>query len=248
LHVSDVLIGRVRRGLVWYGEPGPRHRNDVPRRTPLLTYALAGPRVSEGCGIDGVHLDLASHPGRLRIAGTKSSAGDRWVPLLPALRDALLAYRADYPFGPADPVFGTRNGRRNTPNNIRKTILNPAVERANELLEADGRERIAQLTPHSLRRTFASILAVCEISQRRAVTLVGHRDYELTAKVYQQDIDLSDESMDALERVMGCSLDEAYELLGGRLGRARNRRVSVRNLYGATKKPSTAEAAPGVKG
>ena len=132
----------------------------------------------------------------------------------------------------------TRNGRRNTPNNVRKTILNPAVERANELLEADGREPIAHLTPHSLRRTFASILAVCEISQRRAVALVGHRDYELTAKVYQQDIDLSDESIDALERVIGCSLDEAYELLGGRLGRARRAGVSVPNLYPAEKKPS----------
>jgi hypothetical protein len=63
-------------------------------------------------------------------------------------------------------------------------------------------------------------------------------DYALAAKVYQQDIDLSDESMDALERVMGCSLDGAYELLGGRLGRARRARVSVPNLYPATKKPS----------
>jgi integrase len=233
-----VLIGKVRRGLLWNGEPGPRNRNDVARRTPLLAYVLAGPRVSEGCGIDGHHLDLASHPGRVRIAGTKTSAGDRSMPLLPALRDALLAHRADFPFGPRDPVFATRNGRRNTPNNVRKTILNPAVERANELLEADGLEPIAHLTPHSLRRTFASILAVCEISQRRAVALVGHRDYELTAKVYQQDIDLSDESIDALERVIGCSLDEAYELLGGRLGRARRARVSVPNLYPATKKPS----------
>ena len=40
---------------------------------------------------------------------------------------------------------------------------------------------------------------------------------------------------------MGCSLDEAYELLGGRLGRARNRRVSVPNLYSATKTAPAAE-------
>jgi hypothetical protein len=145
-------------------------------------------------------------------------------------------------------VFVTRNGHRNTPNNVRKTLLNPAVARANELLEADGREPIAHLTPHSLRRTFASILAVCEISQRRAITLVGHRDYELTAKVYQQDIDLSDESMDALERVIGCSLDEAYELLGGRLGRTRRPRDFVPIMYRDAKTPSTAAKAPRVKG
>jgi integrase len=234
--VSDVLIGKVRRGLLWNGEPGPRYRNDVARRTLLLAYVLAGPHVGEGCGIDGHHLDLASHPGRVRIAGTKTSAGDRSVPLLPALRDALVAHRADFPFGPKDPVFATRNRRRNTPNNVRKTVLNPVVERANELA-ADGREPIAHLTPHSRRRTFASILAVCEISQRRAVELVGHRDYELTAKVYQQDIDLSDEFIDALERVIGCSLDEAYELLGGRLWPRPTGRVSVPNLYPATKSP-----------
>ncbi len=169
LRMSDVLIGKVRHGLLWAGEPGPRNRNDVPRRTPLLTYVLAGPRVSEGCGIDGVHLEPAGRPGRLRIAGTKTSAGDRSVPTLPALHAALLAHRADFPFGSDEPVFATRNGRRNTPNNVRKTILNTTVERASELLQADGREPIAHLTPHSLRRTFASILAVCEISQRRAV-------------------------------------------------------------------------------
>jgi hypothetical protein len=74
--VSDVLIGKVRRDLLWNGQPGPRNRNDVGRRTPLLAYVLAGPRVSEGCGLDGQHLDLASHPGRVRIAVTKTSAGD----------------------------------------------------------------------------------------------------------------------------------------------------------------------------
>jgi integrase len=220
LGVSDTTIRKVRRGEIL-----ARRRNDVARRTPLLLYILTGARVEEGCGIYGVHLELASHPGRVHIAGTKSDAGDRKLPLLPALREALLAHRADFPFDHREPVLMTRNGRRNTPNNITDTILAPTVERANELLEADGLPGIARLTMHSLRRTFASILAVCEVPEKRTITLLGHNDIKLTQSVYQQDLDLSDESIDALERVMGCTLDEAYDLFGGRLGRARRSRV-----------------------
>jgi hypothetical protein len=44
--------------------------------------------------------------------------------------------------------------------------------------------------------------------------------------------------MDALERVMGCSLDEAYELFGGRLGRRRRDRVSVPNRHEPEKNAS----------
>ena len=224
LGVSDTTIRKVRRGEIL-----ARRRNDVARVAPITLYVLAGPRVSEGCDLDGVHVDLAG--GRVHVPGTKTSAGDRWVPLLPAARERLIAHKLDFPFGPRDPVFATRNDRRNTPNNVTKTILNPAVERANALLEADGREPIAALTMHSLRRTFATILAICEVTQFRAKYLVGHEDYELTAKVYQQHIEVSDEDLDALERVMGCTIEEAYETFGGALRRRSRRRVSASNLH-----------------
>jgi integrase len=239
LGVSDTLVRRVRRGELWNGEPGPRNRNDVARRAPLLFYALAGARVEEGVGVDGRHLDLASHPGTVHIAGTKTSAGDRKVPLVPALRDALIAHRADYQFGARDPMLSTRNGRRNTPSNLTKAVFAPAFERANEALEADGREPIPKLTPHVMRRTFASILYVCEVSQRRAIALMGHADYKITAQVYQQELDLSDESIDALQRVMGCSLEEAYELFRGRSRRTQRPGVVVPKLYGPEKRLAT---------
>jgi NAD(P)-dependent dehydrogenase (short-subunit alcohol dehydrogenase family) len=46
---------------------------------------------------------------------------------------------------------------------------------------------------------FATILAICEVTQLRAKFLVGHEDYELTAKVYQLHIEVSDEDLDVLE-------------------------------------------------
>jgi integrase len=231
---SATRIRKVRRGEIL-----ARRRNAVARVAPITLYVLAGPRVSEGCDLDGVHLDLAG--GRVHVPGTKTSAGDRWVPLLPAARERLIAHKLEFPFGPRDPVFATRNDRRNTPNNVTKTILNPAVERANALLEADGREPIAALTMHSLRRTFATILAVCEVTQFRAKYLVGHEDDELTAKVYQQHIEVPDEDLDALERVMGCTIEDAYETFGGALRRRSRRRVSASNLHSDEKQ---APAAP----
>src|SRR5450755_406782 len=50
------------------------------------TLILGGLRVSELCGLDGPHLDIAA--GRLRgpRSATKSDAGERNVPIVPALR------------------------------------------------------------------------------------------------------------------------------------------------------------------
>ena len=46
------------------------------------------------------------------------------------------------------------------------------------------------MTPHTLRRTFASILAVCDVPPRRAMYLMGHTDPTLTLAVYQQVLDM----------------------------------------------------------
>jgi hypothetical protein len=56
-------------------------------------------------------------------------------------------------------VFSTLKGGRPSPNNIRSRVLKVAVERANKNL---AKRKLAPLperiTPHSLRRTFASVL------------------------------------------------------------------------------------------
>jgi integrase len=65
LGVSDTLIGKVRRRELWHERAEPRNRHDVPRRIVVETLILAGPRISEFCGLSAHHLDLAG--GRLRI-------------------------------------------------------------------------------------------------------------------------------------------------------------------------------------
>ena len=181
----------------------------------IETLILGGLRVSKLCGLDGPHLDLRA--GRLRVprSATKSDAGERVVPIVPALQSRLTAHRGQYPTGHGEPAFPTRNGTRQHPDNIRSRILAPIRERANEQLESEGRPRIAHMTPHTLRRTFASILAVCDVPPRRAMYLMGHTDPTLTLAVYQQVLDMGRGSVGLLEQTLGCTLPEARSVYNG---------------------------------
>ena len=136
--------------------------------------------------------------------------------LLPAAHAALVGLRVERPWGPSDPPFATRLGTPNTPNNVLKTIVAPTRERANALLEERGELPIAHLTPHTLRRTYASIIAVCGVHPRRAMQLLGHTDAKFTMSVYQQDLALGNVGIEALETALECTLDEARLILEGR--------------------------------
>ena len=87
----------------------------MPRRIVVETLILAGPRISEFCGLSAHHLDLAG--GRLRIprAATKTDAGERQIPLVPVLREHLTDHRLDFPAAGAQPAFPTRNHTRPHP-------------------------------------------------------------------------------------------------------------------------------------
>jgi integrase len=194
---------------------------------------LLGPRVSELCRWDVGHLDLANR--RTVFPFLKTEASQRIVPMLPAVRERLLSHRLDYPGLPTAPAFPTRTGGRQHPDNVRSRILAPIHDKANELLEAEGRLPIAHMTPHTLRRTFASILAICNVPPRRAMYLLGHTDPTLTLAVYQQVLDMGTASVAALEEAMGATLAEAHEIL---CGRGAEQGVLVPNSYPGTKKPS----------
>ena len=80
--------------------------------------------------------------------------------LLPLLRDELTAHAAACRERHPDAlVFGTSTGAKRSPTNIRRRVLSKAVERANVALATSGSEPLPEgFTPHSLRRTFASLL------------------------------------------------------------------------------------------
>jgi hypothetical protein len=137
-------------------------------------------------------VDLATGRLRVKLAGVgetaKTDAGRRDVKLLPALRDLLLDLKADR--GDVDPdayVFGTARGHRQSESNVRQRILAPAIKLADESLAKDGQAPLpGGITPHALRRTFASLLYALGENPPTVMAEMGHTDPGLALRIYAQ--------------------------------------------------------------
>lgn len=170
------------------GELDDEGRNGVHRRRALLaTLALAGLRISEA--LDLRWRDVSLDGRRLQVAASKTDAGIREVDLTPGLRDLLAERRVESSFTkPTDFVFATREGHRDNPSNVRNRLLKTAVERANETLLTEGREPIGPVTPHSLRRTFISLLLAAGADVPYVMAQAGHTDPKMTLGLYAKVI------------------------------------------------------------
>ncbi len=184
----------------------------VARRAILATLIFAGLRIGELLDLRWRDVDLAS--GRLRIKQTvgetaKTDAGHRDVTLLPALRDVLTRLKADrLGVEPDSYVFGTARGGRQSESNVRQRVLAPAVERANAALVAAGVAPLPDgLTPHGLRRTFASLLYATGTDPRTVMAEMGHTNEGLALRIYAQAI-----RRDAASREQLRALVEGVEL------------------------------------
>jgi len=171
------------------GELDARARPDrahVRRRAMLATLTFAGLRIGELLALRWRDVDLAA--GRLRVGAAKTDAGRRDVRLRAALRDELAALKADAPdTRPEAVVFATSNGRPTNASAIRNRVLTPAVKLANTRLEERGLAPLPdQLTPHSLRRTFASLLYALGENPTVVMAEMGHTDPALALAIYAQ--------------------------------------------------------------
>jgi len=179
---------------------------DSGRRSPLLaTLCLAGLRIGESLDLRWREVNLAG--GTLDIADSKTPAGIRRVDLTPALRELLTEFRArTLHTGAFDYVFPTAKGRRESESNVRKRIVEPAVARADALLLAESRQPMpAGVTPHSLRRTFISILLATGADVRYVMGQVGHTDPGLTLRIYAQVIGADRDHGGAVDKLVGAS-------------------------------------------
>jgi integrase len=190
---ANPASGRRRR---LKGEPPRRARLESEQVATLLEVAgqhrallataimAGGLRVSELTGLRWRDVNLAGH--RLTVAQSKTEAGRRQVDLNPDLRDELASHKASSPFNaPDDFVFPTRQGTRRDRNTVRTRILYPAIERANARLQAAGRAPISpSVTFHSLRRTFASLLAESGADAAYTMAQIGHKSPALTLGIY----------------------------------------------------------------
>jgi integrase len=161
-------------------------RRATPKRALLATLTLAGLRISEALDLRWRDVDLGAC--RLRIADAKTDAGVRQVDLLPVLREELSTRRTQTRFAsPDDFVFPTERGARQDRNNARRRVVARSVQRANENLVARGRNPLPEgITPHSLRRTFISLLLATGAEVPYVMRQVGHSDPKVTLSIYAQ--------------------------------------------------------------
>jgi integrase len=161
----------------------------IPRRALLATLIYAGLRISEALELRWRDVDLAG--GRLRVRESKTDAGIAYVDLLPPLREELTTLKmsaADTERGTL--LFPSAVGTRQDRNRVRTRVLAPAIERADELLDAEGLARLPEgLTLHALRRTFASLLAILPgYDTPYIISQVRHTDPGVTYGFYAKQI------------------------------------------------------------
>ena len=156
-------------------------------RPVLATLAGTGLRVGELCALDWRDLDLAT--GTLTVQASKTPAGRREVDLPSGLVTELWTLAATSRHtDPDDPVFLSSEGTRQTPDNVGRR-LKSALRKANVQLEAAGIAPISErVSPHSLRRTFASLRFACGDDPVYVAEQGGWKDPTFPIRVYAKAV------------------------------------------------------------
>jgi integrase len=132
------------------------------------------------------------------VPGTKTGEADRRVRIRGALMDELQALRTR----PVDQhafLFPTRTGKRQYEDEVRLGTLRAAVKRANANLAARDLPPLPEsLTPHSQRRTFATLLYALGETPPVVMAEMGHTSPNQALRIYAQAMRLSDDEREQL--------------------------------------------------
>lgn len=180
-------------------------RRHVPRYALLSTLVFAGLRVGELVALRWRHVDLAA--GRLYIADAKTAAGVRHVEILPALREALVSYKAGCEHtGPDEFVFQRLTRRGYRVEDIRNRTFASALRLANQRRVESGLPPLPTgLTPHKLRHTCCSLLHVCGYDLPRVMAMLGHADSTVTLRIYSHVMRSEPGERKALHELVGAN-------------------------------------------
>jgi integrase len=180
--------------------------NKGQRRAVLATLVFAGLRIDEALTLRWRNVDLAR--GTLVVQSGKTQASARTINLLGVLTDELGGSRARLDPRPEALVSATSTGKRHGASNVRRRVLAKAAEKASGRLVKDWREPLPELTPHSLRRTFASLLFAVGESPPYVMAQLGHTTANLALALYARHMDRRDGEQERLEALVN----------GGKLG------------------------------
>ena len=161
-----------------------RQSLQIGRRPMLVVMAQAGLRVAELCQLRWRSVDI--HHERSVIEHAKTDAGRRQVDLTLDVIEELNEWRAQRGSVELDDfVFATANGKPRDRNNIR-TILSRVVAKANERRARCGTAPLPRVVPHTLRRTYISLMLEAGAPLHYVMDQVGHEDSKTTLEIYAQ--------------------------------------------------------------
>jgi integrase len=172
---------------------------------------LAGLRIDEALSLRWRDVNLPSRT--LKVGQAKTDAGTRTIDMRTALLDELLETGRG---APGDRVFATASGGKLSASNVRNRVLAPAVEIANAALDEAGHPPLPYpMTPHSLRRTFISVLLALGAPVPYVMEQAGHTDPKVTLGVYARVMRRSEDERRRLRMLVD---GERLDVIGIEIG------------------------------
>jgi integrase len=170
--------------------PGQARPTQLEVSVSIWTPGYAGLQLGEIRALTWADVDLDANTITVRRSllpdGTakapKTHAGQRTIPMLPALRRVLATWKLRSPHAkPSSLVVSTTDGDHVQERNLRRAL--EAAKTEAKLSIADER-----LSWHSLRHSYASMLATdLDIPATTLARLTGHTDAGFTLRVYAKD-------------------------------------------------------------
>lgn len=155
-------------------------------RAIVLVMLYMGLRISEV-----VQLNVDDITERTEAVTFRGKGGkERYVPVHPAVRQAVAYYKKVRPQAPRDehgePLFVSAHRRRIDPSTVRRFIKKYAQQ-----VEGLERRKRQKMSPHKLRHTFATLLLEGEVDIRHIQELLGHENLattEIYTKVSKREL------------------------------------------------------------
>ena len=196
---------------------GAKSNGQIPRRAILSTLVFSGLRIGELIDLRWRDVNLAD--GTITVRSSKTDAGMRRIDLLPVLSEELATLKASSRGLAASLVFPTQRGGAMKDSNVRERVLEKAVARANERLEAKGSTPLPEgLTPHKLRHTYCSMLVALGTDPGAIMDQIGHSDPRFTLRVYRHAMHRDVASKQRLRALVGAEIEGQENISGTNSG------------------------------